>query len=186
MSAFFQAFKKTSWWLRQLAFLCLLIAIVQGASWWQSRHVVRGAAPTFALPLALPLQGQEAISLADFRAQHAGRPVLLYFWAEWCPICKVQQGAMSELMSDMPVLTIATQSGNAAAVKKTLIQRQLAWPSAVDENGALWRSYGLRGVPTSIVLSPDGQISSVSTGYTSAWSLRLKLWWAAKASAKAE
>ena len=81
-------------------------------------------------------------------------------------------------MRDAPVLTIATQSGNAEAVKQALIARQLPWLTAVDERGALWRSYGLSGVPTTIVLDAKGHISSVSVGYTSAWMLRLKLWWA--------
>lgn len=81
-------------------------------------------------------------------------------------------------MPATPVLTIATQSGSAEAVKKTLIQRQLPWLTAVDESGALWRSYGLKGVPTTIVLDDKGNISSVSVGYTSAWMLRLKIWWA--------
>ena len=139
---------------------------------------MRGAAPNFALPLALPVQGQNSISLDAWRAQHNGQPVVLYFWAEWCPICKVQQGAINALMPDIPVLTIATQSGDAAAVKKALITRQLPWLTAVDERGALWRSYGLSGVPTTIVLDAQGHISSVSVGYTSAWSLRLKWWWA--------
>lgn len=81
-------------------------------------------------------------------------------------------------MRDAPVLTIATQSGDRAAVKQALIQRQLPWLTAVDESGALWRSYGLSGVPTTIVLDAQGNISSVSVGYTSVWMLRLKLWWA--------
>ena len=81
-------------------------------------------------------------------------------------------------MPDIPVLTIATQSGDAAAVKKALITRQLPWLTAVDERGALWRSYGLSGVPTTIVLDAQGHISSVSVGYTSATMLRLKVWWA--------
>jgi thiol:disulfide interchange protein len=174
----FTFLKSPSWWLRQLGFLCLLFALVQGLAWWQARSVVRGTAPNFALPLALPLAGQDAIGLDAWRSQHAGQAVLVYFWADWCPVCKVQQSAISALMPHVPVLTIATQSGDAAAVKKTLLARQLPWLTAVDESGALWRSYGLKGVPTTIVLAPDGQIASVSVGYTSAWSLRLKWWWA--------
>ncbi len=176
----FAFLKSPSWWRHLLGFLLLLVAITQAIAWWQSHSVVRGPAPAFALPLALPISGQNAISLDAWRSQHAGQPVVLYFWAEWCPICKVQQGAISDLMQEAPVLTIATQSGDAAAVQKVLIQRQLPWPTAVDTQGALWRSYGLSGVPTTIVLDPQGQIASVSVGYTSAWMLRWKLWWVGK------
>ncbi len=172
--------KSPSWWRHQLGFLLLLFCLAQAIAWWQGRSVARGAAPNFALPLALPVQGQNAISLDAWRAQHNGRPVVLYFWAEWCPICKVQQGAINDLMRDTPVLTIATQSGDVAAVKKALIARQLPWLTAVDERGALWRSYGLSGVPTTVVLDAKGNIASVSVGYTSVWMLRVKLWWAAQ------
>ncbi|MCK6508291.1 redoxin domain-containing protein, partial [Myxococcota bacterium] len=107
-----------------------------------------GPAPAFAGPLAAGGQG----SLAAWRAAHPGGPVAVYFWADWCPICKAQQGSISGLAEDWPVLTVAMQSGDAADVAKVLAERGLAWPTVVDEDGAITARYGLAGVPALAVV----------------------------------
>ena len=59
----------------------------------------------------------QPFDLAAWRAAHAGRPLLLYFWAEWCPICRTTSGSVSNVSADWPVTstsaserTLATQN----------------------------------------------------------------------------
>jgi peroxiredoxin len=49
-----------------------------------------------------------------------------------------------------------------------------------DEDGALARRYGVRGVPTLFVLDGAGRIRFTELGYTTEAGLRLGLWWAAR------
>ena len=111
-------------WLIDAALIALVFAAVQ---LWQTRHVPAGPAPAFAGPLAAGGQG----SLAAWRAAHPGGPVAVYFWADWCPICKAQQGSISGLAEGWPVLTVAMQSGDPADVAKVLAERGLHWPTVV-------------------------------------------------------
>jgi predicted transcriptional regulator len=46
----------------------------------------------------------------------------------------------------------------------------------VDEDGAVAAAWGVRGVPTAFVVDGDGQIRYVTTGVTTRWGLRLRLW----------
>ncbi len=158
-------------WLIDAALIALVFAAVQ---LWQTRHVPVGPAPAFAGPLAAGGQG----SLAAWRAAHPGGPVAVYFWADWCPICKAQQGSISGLAEDWPVLTVAMQSGDAADVAKVLTERGLPWPTVVDEDGAISTRYGLAGVPALAVIDAEGRLRSVAVGYTTQLGMQLRLWWA--------
>ena len=158
-------------WLIDAALIALVFAAVQ---LWQTRHVPAGPAPAFAGLLAAGGQG----SLAAWRAAHPGGPVAVYFWADWCPICTAQQGTIDGVQADYPVLTVAMQSGDAAAVNKVLAERGLDWTTAIDTDGRIAQAYGLRGVPAFVIVGPAGEIRSVSLGYTTGWGLRARLWWA--------
>mgnify|MGYP000119602996 CR=1 FL=1 len=119
-------------WLRWALDAALIVLVIVAVQLWQTRHVPFGAAPDFAGPLATG----GAMRLAAWRADHPGRPVAVYFWADWCPICKAQQGSVASLAGDWPVLTVAMQSGPPAEVARVLAERGLAWPTVVDEDGA--------------------------------------------------
>jgi thiol-disulfide isomerase/thioredoxin len=161
-------------WLKWAVEAALVVLVVFAMQWWQARDVPRGPAPGFSAPLA----DGGAISLAEFRAAHPGTAVGVYFWAEWCAICKAQQGSVEAVRSDWPVLTVAMQSGAATAVAKALQERGLDWPTAIDPNGSIAARYGLHGVPAFVVVDRQGEVRSVAVGYTTTLGLRLRLWWA--------
>ena len=158
--------------------LLLAVALVWGVNTWRTQDVPQEA-PAFAGELA----GGGSTSLAAFRAQHAGKPVALHFWADWCPVCRTEEHSISRLLrdADTPVMTIAMQSGDAAAVQRVLAERGLAWPALVDESGAIAARYGLPGVPAFVVIDADGRVRSAQLGYTSEIGMRLRLWLAGRA-----
>jgi thiol-disulfide isomerase/thioredoxin len=161
-------------WVRWPLELGLLAALVLGISAWRAAGVPAGEAPPFQARLA----DGGAVSLSDWRDRHPGRATALYFWAEWCPVCKLQEGSVEALRGDWPLLTVALQSGDAVAVRRHLHARGIGWDTAVDEKGALAAQYGVRGVPALIVIGPDGRIRFAEIGYTSEIGMRARLWWA--------
>ena len=165
---------KPSRWRRYRRDAVFVVAIVLGMHWVQTRHVPDGAAPAFSAPAATGGQ----LSLAEWRERHPDGPVGVYFWADWCGICAAQQASMDGVQADWPVLTVAMQSGDQAAVANYLAAKDLAWATAVDADGSIAARYGLRGVPAFVVLDREGLIRSVSVGYTTAWGIRARLWWA--------
>lgn len=164
-------------WRRHLGTLAMVAVALLGAHAWQTRHVPSGPAPDFSA-LAVSTQDGAVLGLAQWRAAHPGQPVALHFWAEWCAICKLEQHSVTRVASDWPVLTVAMQSGDVAAVRRTLAQRGLNWPTVIDADGALAARYGFRAVPAFVAIDPAGRISATSVGYTSEIGMRLRLWWA--------
>lgn len=168
----------TSWlldWRSHGLTLLTVVLVYAGLHLWQTRHLPGGPAPAFSAPL-VSRQTVNNIDLEQWRATHSGRAVALHFWAEWCPICRMEEGSISGLQQDWPVLTIAMRSGEAAQVARVLKQRQLPWLTAVDTDGSLSARYGLQAVPAFIVLDPRGNIRHASVGYTTGIGMRLRLW----------
>ena len=173
MSASAVPTKKSRWrrWVLEIAIFFVVLLAFQA---WQLRDTMRGPMPHFHGPL---LDGSRFDSAA-WRRQHPDRALLIYFWAEWCPICKTTAGSVSSLLEDQPVISIATQSGDAAAVSRFMAEQDYRWPTLNDPQGIFTKTFGIPGTPAFVIIAPDGNIRFVSIGYTSEIGLRLRLWWA--------
>lgn len=162
-------------WRSHAITLFVFLAAVLGVNAWQTRQVPDGAAPAFSAPLAGAPAGTE-MALAQWRAQHPGRAVALHFWADWCPICRMEEGSVSAVQQDWPVLAVAMRSGTPQHVATVLQQRSLPWLSVTDADGSLAAGYGLKAVPAFIVLDAQGNIRYAAVGYTTQAGMRLRLW----------
>jgi peroxiredoxin len=163
-------------WRRWLLEAAIFLVLFTAFQLWQLRDAARGPAPAFS---ATQTDGSP-FDLADWRAEHPGQPVLLYFWADWCPVCKTTAGSVGNLAADWPVMGIASQSGTSAKLAQTMSERGYAFPSLSDPGGGIQQQYRLPGVPAFVVIDPAGNISALSVGYTSEIGLRLRLWLAAR------
>jgi len=152
-------------WLMEALALLLVILLVHS---WQTRNVLEGQAP----PLSARLISGEEFSLATPRE----RPILVYFWATWCPVCRLTSGSVDALAKQSPVITIAMQSGDEAAVAAQLEDKALSFPVLNDPQGLLSKAWGVKGVPTIYILDKEGKIRFVSVGYASSLGLRVRLW----------
>ena len=171
------AVNKPPRWRRWLVEIILFATLLVAFQAWQLRATPNaGAAPDFN---GTQIDGS-AFDLADYRTAHPGQPVLLYFWADWCPVCRTTAGSVSSIAADWPVMTLATQSGDAAAVRRFMQEKGYQWPTLADPHGQIMQRYRLPGTPAFVVIAPDGNIRFVSVGYTTEIGLRLRLWWAGR------
>ncbi len=158
-------------WLRFIIELLVIVAIVFAIRAWQQKDMVSGVAPEFQ---SVMLDGK-VVSLKNYQ----GKPLLLHFWASWCPFCKFEESSISGIKDDWQVLTIAYQSGSKADIEKHMKQRNISdWPTVADPDSHLADLFGVTGVPTTIILDGDGNIRFTEVGVSSNWGLRARLWWA--------
>ena len=156
-------------WVRDLALVFILVLLFQ---WWQTSKLPSGSAPV----LAGSMLSGETLDLKDLR----GKPVLVHFWATWCPICRAEDGSIHDLAQDYRVLTVATNSGDAREITSYMVENNLEFPVLLDESGAMGSSWGVKGVPSSFIVDGAGEIRSVAVGYTTGIGLRLRLWLAGR------
>ena len=165
--------KKKRKWLRLSLEVVIIVAIIFGIRVWQQKDLVSGVSPSFQ---SVKLDGT-TVNLEDYN----GKPLLLHFWASWCPFCKLEEGSITKIQKDWPVLTVAYQSGDKEEVLKHLQERNIqAWPVIIDQDSRLAELFGVKGVPTSYIIDGNGNIRFTEVGLTSGWGLRTRLWWADK------
>lgn len=165
-------------WKRHLGTALMVLGVFVAVQAWQTRDVPAGQIPDLALTLLQPDGSTTDTTLTAWRAAHPGQPVALHVWAEWCPICRAEEGTVTSLAQDHPVLTIAMQSGPPAVVSRVLRLRQLPWVTAVDPHNEATHTLGFKAVPAFVVIDARGRLRAASVGYTTEPSMRARLWWA--------
>lgn len=105
------------------------------------------------------------------------KPVMLYFWATWCPICKMQSSNIQRLSQNYEVITIAVRSGDDNAIKEYLQGHNLDFKVINDFDGALAEKFGISVFPTTLIYNQQGEYFYGDVGYTSTLGLWLRMWW---------
>ncbi len=159
-------------WIRRGIELLLIVALIAGIRAWQQRDVATGPAP----PLAGTLLDGTPYALAEQR----GQAVLVHFWATWCPVCALEEGSIDAIAGDHPVITVAMQSGGDAEVAAHLAEKGLDFPVLNDPDGHHAARWGVRAVPATFIVGPDGRIRFTEVGYTTGIGLRIRLWLAGR------
>jgi thiol-disulfide isomerase/thioredoxin len=161
-------FKKK--YYRWIVEIILILIVIIGARFWMQRGVVSGDAPNIK---ALKLDGK----LFDLY-QSKRRPILVHFWATWCPVCKLEQANIENIAKHYSHITIAMQSGNDEELKRFMVKEKLSFDVINDESGLLSQKYHIKGVPVSFIINKENKIEFIEVGYTTELGLRLRLWWA--------
>lgn len=125
---------------------------------------VGAPAPGFTLP---GLDGG-TVSLDD----DAGKPVMVNFWASWCHPCRKEfplfEAAQAKY-AKRGLRIIGVSFRDIPADSRAFVAEQGAeWDFARDPDGALAETYGVRAVPQTFFIDPDGTIVSRVFGITSA------------------
>ncbi len=102
-------------------------------------------------------------AFADF----AGKPLVINFWASWCPACVGElpdiQAVHEQFGDDVTILGMANADQRDAAL--TLANEVgLTYTLGDDPAGELFRSLDLFAMPSTIFVSADGQIQEVFGG----------------------
>lgn len=113
-------------------------------------------APDFTLQL---ISGGN-LTLSELR----GHPVVLNFWASWCPVCQkelpVLQTAMTEWESQGVNVVGVNLREDATTVEKFATANNLTFPLALDTDGIVAQNYQVLGIPTAIFIDSEGVIRS--------------------------
>lgn len=116
-------------------------------------------------PVDLAFTGETLDGASFDGTQLEGKPAVLWFWAPWCPTCRAQAPAVSELAT--------TYSGEVAVVgvgglaDDTDIRDYAGTVDGpthlIDPDGALWRHFQVTAQSTYVVIDAAGNL--VTEGY---------------------
>jgi thiol-disulfide isomerase/thioredoxin len=120
---------------------------------------VGGEAPDFALET---LDG-DTLALSDLH----GTPVVVNFWATWCPPCRAEIPALESAYRDLggEVVVLGVDVGEGAGVVVDFVgEYGMTYPVVLDTSQDIARSYRVRAFPTTYFVDSHGIIVDVHTG----------------------
>jgi cytochrome c biogenesis protein CcmG, thiol:disulfide interchange protein DsbE len=118
-------------------------------------------APEFSLER---LDGSGRVALSD----HAGKVVVVNFFASWCLPCLQENPALARVYeryraSDVVMLGVDFQESQENGL--AYVQRLgIAWTTVADDDGRVALSYGVFGPPETFFIGPDGVIAGRHIG----------------------
>ena len=138
--------------------LAKIIGLSSAVLWPTFASAERTPSRRPAPPMSTPILDEEdkTMTVAGFR----GIPILINFWATWCPPCVAELPALDlaaeKLAGDVKILLVSVDRGGSKKALPFLKNRGISRPYiGFDAKGALSREMGVRGVPTSFLLSAD-------------------------------
>ncbi|MDQ1886008.1 protein disulfide oxidoreductase [Aeromonas salmonicida] len=158
-------------WGKEALWLLLFGVVISTAlDFWRSPALPEGN--------PLPTLTLQDGTTADLQAMSRERPLLVYYWASWCAVCRFTTPTVEQLWQDGEnVLTVALRSGNTQQLSKGMGKKGLTFPTHNDERGDLAARWQVSVTPSFLIVK-DGKVVSTTTGWSSGLGLKLRLAWA--------
>ena len=133
--------------------LALLISFKINAQEHNSQAVI---AENFS---AMDIYGEEIV----LSQQLAAKPVMLYFWATWCPYCKKETPKLVTFNKNFAekINVIGINVGvndSVAKIHDYVREFDVNFPIVYDESQLISPAYGVNGTPVFVVISQSQQI----------------------------
>lgn len=95
--------------------------------------------------------------------------VLLNVWATWCTSCREEFAELEQLRltrgpSGVRVVAVSVDQGGSEKVRRFVQAQGTHFPVAHDREARINTLYGVRGLPTTLVIGRDGTVRWTQTG----------------------
>ncbi len=121
-------------------------------------------------------QAHLSVALTDFDGgrftleSYRGRPMVVNFWASWCPSCAAEMPAFEQvhqrLRGSVDFVGV-NQSDRRSSAEELARSTGVTYRLAEDPEGQLFNAFGGRGMPTTVFIDAGGGIAEVVVGQLS-------------------
>lgn len=156
-------------WLKSTFIIIVMITVISvGIDHWRNQH--------------LALSAQQRVVSQTINQQHIDwfsesyqQPVVLYFWATWCSVCRFVSPSVDRLAQyqqslGVKVVSVAIRSGDERLLRAYMANKDYRFPVINDQSGLLSQHIGISATPTLVIIK-NGNIVNATTGITTPWGL---------------
>jgi len=149
--------------LRRVAVLFLAILLLAGNVQAQDVGIAIGSLPP---PVTIEDLDGQPVDLSQYVGK---RPVLLEFWAEWCPLCKALEprlrAAQEAYAGKVEVIRVAVAVNESrSSIKRYLEKQELPGLILWDTSGRAVRAYQAPSTSYVVTLDATGRVAYTGVG----------------------
>ena len=149
--------KKIKEYLKEgVIFVVLLTVVLNGVSYYRSLDLNKDK---------LHIETFKLLDNTTYEVKN-NKPILVHFWATWCPTCKFESPNVDTISKDYEVITIAVQSGSKENIQKYLDEHGLRFNVVNDSDGALSQKFNIQVFPTTLIYDKEKNLKFSEVGYT--------------------
>ncbi len=100
------------------------------------------------------------------------KPILIHFWATWCPTCKFEASNIEYISNHYNVITIAVNSKD---IKKYMKESNLTFKVIDDKDSKLSKKFNISAYPTTFIYDKNKNLVFSEVGYTSSFGLWIRM-----------
>ena len=163
-----------SFWKKSENLILTLIVVVFFGGllvWKMGPETLSIISSAHADPMTMPFQdeNQKSFTLADFK----GKPLIVNFWATWCPVCTKRMGSLNEFAPKFQakggqVLALShDRNSGIGVIKAYYIKNDYKnLPIYLEPTGNMLYAFGATGLPTAVLINSEGQaVATVPGGF---------------------
>ncbi len=117
-----------------------------------------------AAPFSLKTLNGSQVSLSDFK----GKPILLKFWATWCPSCVEELPPMEKFSEgkrdQLHILLAAIDGEREKRVQDVIKKSKVTLPVLLDVKEKIARTYKVTFIPATFLVDREGMIVGMIVG----------------------
>jgi len=145
-----------------LALTLIVLAMPRGALAQEMGITVGSTAPAASVE---SLDG----AVMDLGRLYGSKPVVLEFWATWCPLCKklepAMQAARSKYADRVQFVGVGVSANQSAEKQKSYVEKQLMGGTFVfDRDGAAVKAYAVPHTSYVVVIDAHGKVVYTGVG----------------------
>ncbi|WP_295893861.1 protein disulfide oxidoreductase [uncultured Vibrio sp.] len=156
-------------WLKEIAMYSVVFVVMSIAvDLWRMKDMPIDVTPSLE---GITLSG-ESIDVIEMSKE---KPVVVYFWATWCSICKFVSPTVNNIGDSYHVVGVSGSSGEDNRVTRYLAAHDYNFENINDTRSDIFRQWGV-GVTPTIAIINNGEVKFVTTGITTPPGLYARLW----------
>ena len=102
-----------------------------------------------------------SVQWLDKKPDTEGKPMIVEFWATWCPPCRSSIPHLNEIYTkykDQGLQIVGITDEDRAKIKKFEKEVPIEYAVALDANGKYAKPFGIQGIPHAVLVDKTGKI----------------------------
>jgi len=102
-----------------------------------------------------------SVQWLDKKPETEGKPMIVEFWATWCPPCRASIPHLNEIYAkykDKGLQIVGITDEDRAKIKKFEKEVPIEYAVGLDANGKYAKPFGIQGIPHAVLVDKTGKV----------------------------